>query len=331
MSKIIFENYNLNDQTTIVNSIRNTNLKQTVFNTIRKLKQKLYLYECKQTLIGHTKSVTCILQLKDGPLLSTSHDNTIRIWKLSDNFKPSSPLMEFTSPIETAIQLKNKNIAIGLMDGRIIILKYPGMCFIKELNTKSKCVRKLVELNDRRLISCSRGSVVKIWDLSDGDDRDLDCCSLNICTIEQLRDGRLVAGTEDSVIVIFKDGDILKKAKKLKGHKEAIHALLETSNGELISCSRDRSIRLWDVEKYKCVRVIGIHCDWVTSIIELDDGKIASGSYDFSVAIWDKRKVNSIYSVRNFIGHKYYVNCVLQLRDKRIVSCSLDGTIRLWC
>lgn len=35
------------------------------------------------TLIGHKKSVNCILELPDGRIISGSHDGTLKIWNLT--------------------------------------------------------------------------------------------------------------------------------------------------------------------------------------------------------------------------------------------------------
>ena len=56
----------------------------------------------------------------------------------------------------------------------------------------------------------------------------------------------------------------------------------------IASGSFDESIRLWDVKKGKCLRVLPAHSDPVTSVGFNKDGTlIVSGSYDGLLRLWD--------------------------------------------
>ena len=54
----------------------------------------------------------------------------------------------------------------------------------------------------------------------------------------------------------------------------------------LASGSRDKTVRLWDVETGACVRTLKGHGNWVLSVCFSPDGKqLASGSYGRTVQL----------------------------------------------
>lgn len=98
----------------------------------------------------------------------------------------------------------------------------------------------------------------------------------------------------------------------------------------MASGSFDETIRIWDVNQGKCIRVILAHSDPITSIDFNTDGTIlASASYDGLIRIWS---IDSGICLKTIVDNdnppigsaKFIAN------GKYLLVSTLDNTIRLW-
>ncbi len=106
-------------------------------------------------------------------------------------------------------------------------------------------------------------------------------------------------------------------------------SLVFSSDGKtLASGSRDSTIRLWDVETGKELRIFHHH-PRVNSVSFSSDGKtFASGSDANTIKLWN---VKSEEELRTLTGHSGVVMSVSIYSDgKTLASGSGDGTIKLW-
>jgi len=101
----------------------------------------------------------------------------------------------------------------------------------------------------------------------------------------------------------------------------------------VLSGSWDKTVRLWDIETGKCIRVFVDHKDFVYSVAFSPDGRFAlSGSFDKTVRLWD---IETGKCIRVFEGHEkaqyHWILSVALSPDGRFaLSGSLDKTVRLW-
>ena len=80
----------------------------------------------------------------------------------------------------------------------------------------------------------------------------------------------------------------IKNIKTITDHTGSVNSLLHLKDGRVASCSRDKTIRIYDPSNdYHCDQVIKRHSEGIPSICQLDDGTIVSCSYDESIMICD--------------------------------------------
>ena len=97
----------------------------------------------------------------------------------------------------------------------------------------------------------------------------------------------------------------------------------------VISESSDHTLRVWDMDRQECLRVLAGHKDWVQSVALSRDGRrVVSGSADRTLRV---RDMESGECLRVLAGHTESVNCVALSPDgKHAVSGSVDTTLRIW-
>lgn len=122
----------------------------------------------------------------------------------------------------------------------------------------------------------------------------------------------------------------------LVGHRGWVTQIATSSQNPdtLLSCSRDKTLILWDLHREESnygspKRCLTGHNHYVSDVVVSSDGQFAlSGSWDGTLRLWD---LNAGVKTRTFTGHTKDVMSVAFSADNRqIVSGSRDKTIRLW-
>jgi len=116
----------------------------------------------------------------------------------------------------------------------------------------------------------------------------------------------------------------------LEGHTEWVTAVALTVDGRrAVSGSYDYTLRVWDLERGRCLDTLEGHGSVVESVVITPDGrKAVSGSWDETVRVWD---LETSQCLRILKGHKSSVNNVAVTPDgKRAVSGSEDKTLKVW-
>jgi WD40 repeat protein len=75
----------------------------------------------------------------------------------------------------------------------------------------------------------------------------------------------------------------------LAGHSLVVQSIAFSPDGQtLVSCSADKTIKLWNVNTGECLRTLLGHTTVIRSVAITPDGTyIASGSQDETIRFWD--------------------------------------------
>ena len=120
------------------------------------------------------------------------------------------------------------------------------------------------------------------------------------------------------------------KCTVLTGHQGSVSCAAKVKSSSIntfITGSYDHSIRLWDINSTKCVRLFEGHAQPITSVKVAHYGPVAlSGSKDNTLRLWnlEEGKCVNVYS-----GHDNTVTDI-HIDKERILSCSNDGSIKVW-
>ena len=103
----------------------------------------------------------------------------------------------------------------------------------------------------------------------------------------------------------------------------------------LASGGSEGDVRLWDVKRKRCLRVLRGHLSWVRSVeFCASTGILASGGDDRTVKVWDMDYEHHVErpSAQTFTGHSEYVMDVAfnPAGMGLLASCSFDGSCKLW-
>ena len=111
------------------------------------------------------------------------------------------------------------------------------------------------------------------------------------------------------------------------GHEDDVLTAIALLDGRLVSCSKDKTLRIWNTTTGDCETVLRGHSDWVLSVIVLSDGRLISCSGDRTLRIWNATTGDCEIVLT---GHEDWVRSVIATPDGRLVSCSKDKTLRIW-
>jgi WD domain, G-beta repeat/APAF-1 helical domain len=106
------------------------------------------------------------------------------------------------------------------------------------------------------------------------------------------------------------------EVRRFEGHDDAVAGLVVLSAGRFVSCSHDKTLRLWEAETALELRRFEGHEGRVLCLARIDDRRVASGSEDKTIRIWD---VETGKEVGRIEGHKGAVTC-LGIFDRQVVT-----------
>jgi hypothetical protein len=117
----------------------------------------------------------------------------------------------------------------------------------------------------------------------------------------------------------------------LEAHSGSVNDALVLAEGRLLSCSDDKTLRVWDEQRGVCLKVLQGHVGPVNGMMTLADGRLLSwaGWGDNTLRLWDGQSGACLKVLQ---GHTDSVNGALALADGRLLSWAgwNDNTLRLW-
>ena len=220
---------------------------------------------CVFTLQAHTGYVSA-LEVNNETLISGSCDKTIKCWDL--NSQTLKCIINTDEEISRLKLLDAKSLACAFWNsGKIQVWDLDAKKCIYELKGHSNSVYGLILIDEDTLASCSEDETIRIWDLKkQACTRVIEDIGSAATSIALLEGNVLACGCENGKIYLFDlpSGDLMDT---LDEHCDLIWCLIELAPGKLISGSRDKAIKVWDIETSSCEHTLIGHNHTITSFL----------------------------------------------------------------
>ena len=288
------------------------------------------------TFTGHTEPVVLVCFSPDGRyILSSGEDRTLRYWSVAEalpesihrldkrvdllEFSPTSPRIAVIQPAGHAVNTKS----VALLD-YFSQAPYP-MPHVVTMPVSATEVDALVSQFAEQVDAARQFMADRKYDEA----------------LKALKAARAVPGFERSeeALTIWRELTTTFPRRQLRavwekntlqGHTAEVNALAFHPDGRrILSAARDNTLRLWDIETGKTIKVIEGHQQPISSVaLDQSGDRAVSGGLDKAVNIWNLAKGELFHS---FEAHTESISAVAISPDGRFVlSASRDATVRLW-
>jgi len=253
-------------------------------------------YECIKTLNGHDHNVSSVCFVPSGDfVVSASRDKNIKLWEIST-----------------------------------------GYC-IRTYTGHDAWVRRVQVSPDGTLIaSASMDQTVRIWNLKSGESvrigRDHDHVVETLCFSNAKADQFITKMlAEEKTGSSSTDVATTSTKKEGKDGKDKDEKKEEVGGLYIISGSRDRTIKIWQVSTGACVKTLQGHDNWVRQVLIHPSGRfIVSCGDDKTIRVWDLSKAGrNTFKIEN--AHKSFVSSIDWNKSfPLLASGAMDNTVQLW-
>ncbi len=282
---------------------------------------------------------------------SASSDGTVRLWN-SENGDHCFNLRGHFEPVSAVAILKNKIVSCGqdglvkvsdLETGKLLVnlnktlgqqIAFSTAKNMFKLNNNDTNlghigpINCLCQISPHAIISGGSDRTARLWDLETG--QELITFRGAASNIEMLAFSpkylALIAAGVGRNISVWTTVDEIK-IKYLTGHTNSITALCLTQNNQLVSSSRDGTIRLWDIPSSNEIKRFCGHEHWVQCANVFGE-YIVSGGDDGTVRVWDIPSGREVYVLR---GHSAPIRAIVIDPDtERLFTCGEDRRVNVW-
>jgi WD40 repeat protein len=142
----------------------------------------------------------------------------------------------------------------------------------------------------KHLLTCSRDKTAKVWDLKAKESvLTFPDHQNTVYAVLANKDGKLGYSVgEDAQLRTFNAVGEGKQVRASGGHGKAVLKLVANpKQPQLVTCSADQTVRIWNADNGAAVKTLSGHTDYVYAVAVSPDGTlIASGAFNGEVKVW---------------------------------------------
>lgn len=238
---------------------------------------------------AHTECVYTI-QYSGKYLVSGSRDKTVRIWDLDTQRLMLPPLVGHKASV-LCLQFDERPsqdlVVSGGSDCNVIMWQFSTGRMIKKLEKAHGESVLNLRFDDTYLVTCSKDKTIKVWNRKEMLPTD-DAYPLSTTRSGAKFPSYIINMQQqtESQHLHFKPLQPYTLIMTLEGHGAAVNAI-QILDGQIVSASGDRSVKVWDVRTGACSRTFSGHSKGI-ACVQFDGRRIVSGSSDETVRIFDR-------------------------------------------
>jgi WD40 repeat protein len=323
-----------------------TEYKTKEVSLFNKRQKKLDKIEFIKNYVEHEDQVSCIVRVNwkrdNDTFISGSWDFNILVWNVKQEHSLNTLLGHedwVTSLCYIEWEVDDVTLVSGGADSTLKVWNFEtGEC-IKTLIGHEDWISSIEQLksSNNQIITSSHDRMIKLWDIQSG------CClrtihqegkinTMNLLTYNNVES--LLCSLEDYSIklVDLNKGNILKS---YTGHGNEVCCYVKLSETLFATGSKDKSIKVWNIEKAASIRSLVGHNDFVTGLLKINiadnELHVLSCSQDRNIKVWN---ADNGVCVITFNEHYLGINSLFLLEsnfsDIYIISGGDDNIISYW-
>ncbi|KAJ8313083.1 hypothetical protein KUTeg_010456 [Tegillarca granosa] len=263
----------------------------------------------RYALSGHRSPVTrVIFHPVFSIMVSASEDATIKLWDFETGDYERTLKGHTDSVQDIAFDHTGKYLASCSADMSIKLWDFQAYDCVKTLHGHDHNVSSVTFVpSGDFVVSSSRDKTIKMWEVATGY-----CVKTYTGHREWVR-----------MVRVYHDGSLLASCSNDQNKKGA------RSGPFLLSGSRDKNIKMWDVSVGLCLFSLIGHDNWIRGLVFHPGGKyVLSASDDKTLRIWDiKNKRNQ----KTLDAHQHFVTSIDMHRSAPyVITGSVDQTVKVW-
>ena len=123
----------------------------------------------------------------------------------------------------------------------------------------------------------------------------------------------------------------IKTTKSINLHEDTINSISIFPSGNIVSVSRDKSIKIFDNKNNKILQNIkNAHNDSISYVNIKDENNFVTCSWDKNIKTWIKKDNEFILNKSIINAHNFSIYKVIYSSNGNLISCSNDKTIKIW-
>ena len=294
--------------------------------------------KCLQTATGNAPRLMAVVSNPHSRVIASSQDDgTIRLWDLREPLvlgtRPRNRVYRAHQGMATALAFSPSGRLLGSTgsDRAIEIWDTKTGSSFQSLSGHTDYVVKLLFIDERTLLSQSYDTTLRQWDLTTGESEILDYLDRQWCIVFALSpDGhQILFGSDRSILTILE-----RQTKAISSYPAVgsrVRTLVCTPDARfIIAITDDRHLNLWDTQhNYR-------HCSWSIGDREaiaivphpIEPQLLLIATEDGYISTWD---LHLQVCLNRVLAHDREIRSLVTIdRPDRLVSCGIDGSIKLW-